>query len=210
MKVLRGIAVFAALAALPGYSFFAALEARQVWFDPKAEFAAAAKYDATIVRDKFGVPHISGPRDADVAFGLAYAHAEDNFADVQRALLAARGRLASVDGIDAVENDYLVQLLGIWDAIDARYETDLSPPTRALIEAYATGLNLYAAQHSNAVLPGFAPARGQDVAALFMLRLPFMYGLDRQLRALLDGGNSKTVARSTSSARALEIGRAHV
>ena len=139
----------------------------------------------------YGVPHISGKRDADAAFGLAYAHAEDDFPSIQRALIAARGRLASVDGIAAAEGDYLVQLMGIWQVIDARYESDLSPDTRALLDGYAAGLNLYAAQHRDAVLPGFAPMRGEDLAALFMLRLPSFYGLDAELRALLRGGADK-------------------
>jgi hypothetical protein len=95
-------------------------------------------------------------RDADAAFGLAYAHAEDDFLSIQRAVLTARGRLATVDGVRAVDDDYLVQLLGIWDDIDARYETELSSETRALLDGYAAGLNLYAAQHRGDVLTGFA------------------------------------------------------
>jgi acyl-homoserine-lactone acylase len=189
--ILRGIAGFILAAVLAFYCFFVAHEARLSWFDVKPALAAAAKYDATIVRDRYGVPHISGKRDADAAFGLAYAHAEDDFGSIQRALIAARGRLASVDGIAAAEGDYLVQLMGIWQVIDARYASDLSPDTRALLDGYAAGLNLYAAQHRDAVLPGFAPARGQDLAALFMLRLPSFYGLDVQLRALLHGAAEK-------------------
>ena len=32
-----------------------------------------------ILRDTWGVPHIFGHTDADAAFGLAYAHAEDDW-----------------------------------------------------------------------------------------------------------------------------------
>jgi len=189
--VWRSIIAFVLFAIVASFSFFLAHESRLSWFDAKAALAEAAKYDATIVRDRYGVPHITGKRDADAAFGLAYAHAEDDFATIERAILAARGRLASVDGVRAAEGDYLVQLLGIWDAIDTRYRTDLSADTRALLEGYAAGLNLYSAQHRNAVLPGFAPARGEDMVALFMLRLPLLYGLDEQLRALLAGGTNE-------------------
>jgi penicillin amidase/acyl-homoserine-lactone acylase len=188
---MRGIVAFFVLACVAFLAFFLAHEDRLTWFDPKPVLAAAAKYDATILRDRYGVPHVRGRRDADAAFGLAYAHAEDDFATLQRALLAARGRLATLDGVSATENDYLVQLLGIWDAIAAHYETDLSAETRALLDGYATGFNLYAAQHRGQVMPGFEPARGEDLAALFMLRLPFFYGLDNQLRALIAGGSTK-------------------
>ena len=39
----------------------------------------ARAYDVVIRRDRFGVPHILGKTDADAAFGLAFAHAEDDF-----------------------------------------------------------------------------------------------------------------------------------
>jgi penicillin amidase/acyl-homoserine-lactone acylase len=191
--------MFVLLAAVAFFSFFWAHEERLTWFDVRPVLAAAAKYDATVIRDRFGVPHITGARDADAAFGLGYAHAEDDFATIQRAFLAARGRLATLDGVGAAENDYFVQLLGIWDAIAARYDNDLSPETRALLDGYSAGVNLYAAQHRGQVLPGFEPVRGQDIVALFMLRLPLTYGLDGQLRALIAGGTSKVLPDPTKA-----------
>src|SRR3979490_647504 len=115
--ILRSILVLVIFAVLAFFSFFGAHETRLTWFDAKAAIAAAAKYDSTTVRDSFRVSHISGRGDTGVAFGLAYAHAEDDFQTLQRALLAARGRLANVDGIGAAESDYIVQLLGTWNAI---------------------------------------------------------------------------------------------
>src|SRR6185295_18818132 len=107
--ILRSVLFLVGFALVAFFSFFGAHETRLTWFDAKAAIAAAAKYDATIVRDRYGVPHISGRRDADAAFGLAYAHAEDDFATIQRALLGARGRLATVDGVRAAESDYFVE-----------------------------------------------------------------------------------------------------
>ena len=51
-----------------------------------------------IVRDTWGVPHVFGERDQDAAFGLAYAHAEDDFPTIQAVLAAARGRLGLAPG----------------------------------------------------------------------------------------------------------------
>ena len=202
--VLRGLVIFVVLAALAFFAFFWAHEERLTWFDARPVLAAAAKYDATIIRDRFGVPHITGRRDADAAFGLGYAHAEDDFATIQRAFLTARGRLATLDGVSAAESDFFVQLLGIWDAIRQRYQNDLSAGTRALLDGYSAGFNLYAAQHRGQVLPGFEPVRGEDVVALFMLRLPYYYGLDNQLRALLAGGTNK-IAPDISEGRGVAI-----
>jgi penicillin amidase/acyl-homoserine-lactone acylase len=71
------------------------------------------KYNVTIYRDTWGVPHIFGKTDADAVYGLAYAHAEDDLVNIQGALLAARGKLASVYGKDQAPNDYMVKLLEI-------------------------------------------------------------------------------------------------
>jgi len=143
------------------------------------------RYEVRILRDTWGVPHVFGKTDAGVAYGLAYAHAEDDFAMIQGALLAARGRLASVFGPDAAPNDYMVQLLRVWDFVDARYETDLSPATRALCQAYADGLNRYAALHPGEALPELYPATGKDVVAGFVHKTPLFFGLDATLKSLV-------------------------
>jgi acyl-homoserine-lactone acylase len=38
-----------------------------------------------IVRDQYGIPHIFGKTDAEVAYGLAWANAEDDFNTIQEA-----------------------------------------------------------------------------------------------------------------------------
>ena len=138
-----------------------------------------------MLRDEWGVPHVFGKTDADAAFGLAYAHAEDDFATIQGSLLAARGKMASVYGKAGAPNDYMVALLRVWDFIDAKYEKDLAPETRALCEAYAAGLNRYAALHPQQALPGLYPARGKDVVAGFVHKLPLFFGLDKVLVELM-------------------------
>ena len=51
------------------------------------------QYRVDILRDAYGVPHIYGQRDIDAAFGLAYAHTEDDFETIQSLrLLAASWR----------------------------------------------------------------------------------------------------------------------
>ena len=59
---------------------------------------AAQSYEARIIRDGYGVPHIFGKRDADTAFGFGYAHAEDDWATIQDTLIAARGKSAEYKG----------------------------------------------------------------------------------------------------------------
>ena len=46
-------------------------------------FAQVNTSNIEIVRDKWGVPHIYGKTDKEAAYGLAWAHAEDDFATIQ-------------------------------------------------------------------------------------------------------------------------------
>jgi len=146
--------------------------------------AKARQYDVHILRDKFGVPHVIGARDLDVAFGFGFAHCEDDFATIQQVTLAVRGQLAASDGKSAAVTDYLVHLFRIWETVNARYESDLPPEVRGVLEAYADGVNYYAALHPEKVKPGMLPATGKDVAAGFAFKMPFFYGLDKTLRGL--------------------------
>jgi acyl-homoserine lactone acylase PvdQ len=148
--------------------------------------AAADRYDVQIVRDEFGVPFILGPRNVDVAYGLAFAHAEDDFLTIQQSALAARGKLATIYGKDAAPNDYLVGLLRVWETVEERYETDLSPEVRAICEAYADGVNHYAALHPDEALKGLFPLTGRDIVAGSVHKSPLFFGLEETLIELFD------------------------
>src|ERR1700744_5144946 len=91
--------------------------------DPQIFIARAAHYHARIVRDNFGVPHIFGHRDADVAFGLGFAHSEDDFATIQNVVLATRGTLAASEGIVAPKTDCVSPLVHFGKAVKAGYAT---------------------------------------------------------------------------------------
>ena len=77
----------------------------EVATDPEFDRLAALAQDVTIIRDDFGVPHIYGKTDADAVFGLLYAQAEDDFNRVERNYIWATGRLAEVDGEEAIFSD---------------------------------------------------------------------------------------------------------
>ena len=66
-----------------------------LWEPLTAKAPAAPSFkptDIRIARDSYGVPHIFGKTDADVAYGVAYAHAEDDFSTLQEVLAMTRGR----------------------------------------------------------------------------------------------------------------------
>jgi acyl-homoserine-lactone acylase len=194
-RLLQAVAAVLALVA-------ATVATLLLWPKPKldvARLASTRAYDVRILRDTWGVPHVFGKTDPDVAYGLAWAHAEDDFETIQGALLAARGRLATVLGRKGAPNDYMVRLLRIWDVVDAKYESDLSPETRALCQAYADGLNAYAAQHPQEAMAALYPASGKDVVAGFVHKGPLFFGLDKTLAALLAEEAEPTPAHSPGS-----------
>jgi acyl-homoserine-lactone acylase len=166
--------------------------------DEAAIRAQAAQYSARIVRDGFGVPHIYGERDADVAFGLAWAHAEDDWETIETTLIAARGNLAQYDGQSAAPTDYIVQLLRVRETVEARYEPELTPEARAIVEAYAHGMNAWALENGDRVRTGALPVTGHDVVAGFVLRTPFMYGLDADLAELFEDERQRTISIGSS------------
>ena len=64
-----------------------------------------------IVRDSFGVPHIFAKTDAQVAYGLAYAHAEDDFKTIQLGFLSGKSMLGLYKGKAGAQIDYIAYLL---------------------------------------------------------------------------------------------------
>ena len=147
-------------------------------------------YDVAVTRDAWGVPTIRGARDADVAYGVGLAHAEDDFATIQRQLLAVRRRLGRVDGRTGAEADFLSHVLRVQEVVAALYETDLSDAERAMMEGYADALNAFAAAHPDEVLDrSLFPTTGRDVVGGFVLTQPLFFGLGRVIGPLASGGD---------------------
>ncbi len=115
-------------------------------------FAQINPQDVTILRDSFGVPHIHGKTDADAAYGLAYAHCEDDFKSIQENLLAGKGMLGEVLGKDGVLFDFGLKFFSLDTLVDAHYDKDLSPDFKKILDAYIQAVNDYAQQHPEEVL----------------------------------------------------------
>lgn len=152
-------------------------------FDRDAAIAAATAYSAEITRDEWGVPRVIGETDADAAFAIAWAHAEDDFATIQQSLRAGLGAEMLAKDESEARTAYIVQLLRVRDDVAAKYDA-LSPEVRAVLEGYADGLNLYAAHNPGEAEPDLFPVTGKDVAALSGFFSPLFYGLGEVLADL--------------------------
>jgi penicillin amidase/acyl-homoserine-lactone acylase len=169
-------------------------------------------YDVVIERDNLGVPHIIGQRDVDAAFGFAYAQAEDNWQIIHDSIPFYRGTNAAINGRDAATIDFLIHWLGIWDDLDAGYETQLKPETRAYVEAFADGINYYAALHPEETNQSLFPINGKDIVAGYMLRHLLFYGFDAPVVELFDQQRKYPISRGgegVAKAESETDGRSH-
>ena len=104
-----------------------------------------------ILRDSFGVPHIYAKTDAELAYGLAWAHSEDDFKTIQEAYLAGNGLLSKHIGLRGAPADFLTQLIRSDHIVDSLYNT-IDKNFIKVIEGYAQGINRFAEVNPDQIL----------------------------------------------------------
>ncbi|SDX99592.1 penicillin acylase family protein [Citreimonas salinaria] len=99
-----------------------------------------ATSEVEIVRDNAAVPHIFAENDADVYFGLGYAHAQDRLWQMMLLRRTAQGRLSELFGRRTVETDTLLRRLDLYGL--ARQSVAVqTPETTEALRAYSAGVN---------------------------------------------------------------------
>lgn len=191
-KILKALAATASVIAIGAAVYLWTPSGPSV--DEAALRAGAARYDATIMRGSFGVPHIYGKTDADTSFGLAYAQSEDDWDTVQQAMVETRGMAAQYVGKASAPTDYLNDLFKVYEFVDAKYDTELTPEVRALAEGYAAGINLFALNNPDRVHKGLLPVTAKDVVAGFTFATPFFYRMDEDLKQLFSASDRPAIS----------------
>jgi acyl-homoserine-lactone acylase len=134
-----------------------------------------------IVRDSFGVPHIFAKTDAEVAYGLAWAEAEDEFKSMQELLLPVKGLMGKVMGKKAVAGDYAFALFRCKEITEEKWNT-LSPAFLILIHGYVQGINAYAATHkSELISKKIFPITEKEYVSSSVFALTIFNGADKAL-----------------------------
>lgn len=146
--------------------------------------------NVSIVRDDWGIAHITGKTDADAIFGMIYAQAEDDFNRVETNYLNAMGRLAEAEGESAIYKDLRMKIFIQPDDLKKKYAES---PTwlQKLMNAWADGLNFYLAKNPNVkprVITKFEPwmalsftegSIGGDIESINLARLQNVYGSEK-------------------------------
>lgn len=93
-----------------------------------------------IVRDRWGIPHISAREPLDAFFGQGFCHAQDRLWQMELTRRLCSGRLAEVLGKDALDVDRFQRRLGLHRAARSEWAT-LDVTERDTLQAYAAGVN---------------------------------------------------------------------
>jgi acyl-homoserine lactone acylase PvdQ len=104
------------------------------------------RYEATIVRDAFGVPHLLGASAPDVAYALGQAQCEDRLADVLYNLHLGVGRVSEFLGPAFVEGDKQARLFRHRERAEQDWPT-LPVPLKEVVEAFVRGVNDWVRDH---------------------------------------------------------------
>ncbi len=106
----------------------------------------------TVRRDERGIPYIEAQNDPDLYFAQGYVTASDRLWQMDLLRRNQRGELAEVLGAPVLEQDKLHRTLGLSQVVDAELAR-AEPWSRALLEAYAAGVNAYIASLDARSLP---------------------------------------------------------
>ncbi len=147
--------------------------------------------NVSIVRDDWGIAHVTGKTDADAIFGMIYAQAEDDFNRVETNYLNAMGRLAEAEGESAIWKDLRMKIFIEPDDLKKKFAA--SPAwLQKLMTAWADGLNFYLAKHPDVkprVITKFEPwmalsftegSIGGDIETINLARLQAFYDTEKQ------------------------------
>ena len=146
-----------------------------------------------ILRDSFGVPHIYAKTDAELAYGLAWAHSEDDFKTIQEAYLAGNGLLSKHIGLRGAPADFLTQLIRSDYVVDSLYNT-IDKNFMKIVEGYAQGINKFAELHPDQVLvKQLFPITPKKMVKYSFLQLFISSEGDKAVRSIIEN-NLKNIS----------------
>jgi acyl-homoserine-lactone acylase len=161
--------------------------ALQAAADPDSARWEKQARNVTVIRDDWGIAHVYGKTDADTVFGAIYAQAEDDFNRVETNYINSLGRLAEAEGESRIYQDLRMKLF--IDPTELKMLYAASPLwLKALMNAWADGLNFYVSKHSNLkprVIQRFEPwmalsftegSIGGDIEHVNINQLAMFYG----------------------------------
>ena len=178
-------------------------------FDRKSFIENAKNYNFNVIRDIYGVPHITGEKDKDAAFGFGYAQTEDDYKHIEFSVKMSRGELSDfnfsldslnalytlisgkgditsfIDAIDGVELDFLIKFMNVEGVVLHLMHT-IEKSTIDYLKGYADGVNYWAALNPNKIDQSIFPVTEIDLLKGMVFQMPLFYGFDHYIDELID------------------------
>src|SRR5574337_1711994 len=107
---------------------------------------AGLQAQVSVIRDRWGVPHIYAQNEEDLFFAQGYVTAQDRLWQMDLTRRAGAGRLSEILGRVTLNADKTVRTLGFARHAKAAAQK-LSSSSRKLAEAYAQGVNEFINTH---------------------------------------------------------------
>ena len=127
-----------------GYGFFTV---RRPWPRTNGKVRVdGLEAEVTVIRDRWGIPHVYASTAHDLFFAQGYVHAQDRFWQMEFWRRVGSGRLAEILGESGLETDRFLRTLG-WHRTAAQELELLDEEVRPVLEAYAEGVNAYVSTH---------------------------------------------------------------
>lgn len=95
-----------------------------------------------IIRDEWGVPHITAETEADLFFASGFVQAQDRLFQMDLSRRFCEGRLSEWVGPDGLEPDRLARVIGFHRQAKRNLER-IPAGSREVLEAYAAGVNAF-------------------------------------------------------------------
>jgi penicillin G amidase len=109
-------------------------------------------------RDSMGVPHLWAGSEEDLFRAMGYVHAQDRLFQMEMFRRVADGRLAEMMGGELVDTDRFLRTLGMGRSAGEQ-EARLAPEDRAMLQAYADGVNAWIGTRRGPLPPEFVTLR---------------------------------------------------
>ena len=147
--------------------------------------------NVSVRRNSQGMPLIESSSFHDALFTLGYVHAGDRISQMVRLRLLAQGRLAELNGADALETDRLMRSINLKKNADELYKS-ASPRLKKFFEVYARGVNAYLFRYRDKLPADLAQAsykveywKPEDSALIFsLLNFGMSVNLQEELNSL--------------------------
>jgi len=163
---------------------------------------AAPGAHGEILWDKYGVGHVYAKSEPDLFYGYGWAQAKSHGDLLLKLYAEGRGRAAEIWGPSELKNDRWMAINGVAARTQAWLKAQ-SPAFRADLQAFAAGIDAYAAAHPEALSPQarqVLPVSAADVLGHSLRLFQYVYLAPPTIVDHLPGASVEAAGPSLESA----------